>query len=397
MLKLSLRLLLASFLVSVACLAQKQAQSGNPRNSDLFLKVELANTIKTSKLHPGDLIWGTVSRDVYSSEQKLIPAGSPIRLTVNKLEKRRRPRNDHWPWVIQAFTPRHENFPIFQSAAVTMPNGSSMPFEVSWFALRRERRINAPPPTSDTHPAKTQKQSAPSQVITLEASRGSDATSTAALAASHGPRGPIVVPAGTEGKIILLESLSAGKSHPGDAFQARLIEPIKLESGAVIPEGTILSGNVAKRTPPKMLSRAGSLFLTFTGLQFPGQQTNPTTATIMSAQLDQRSHTRIDREGEFKGERPGKAWMLINIGVTAGIAKEVDDGLQLVTEAVVSTATDVSTAGTARIAATCASGLFILTRHGRDVVLPKFTEMNVQFNRPAPPAQKPPNALSTRD
>jgi hypothetical protein len=117
----------------------------------------------------------------------------------------------------------------------------------------------------------------------------------------------------------------------------------------------------------------------------------------MSAQLDQRSHTRIDREGEFKGERPGKAWMLINIGVTAGIAKEVDDGLQLVTEAVVSTATDVSTAGTARIAATCASGLFILTRHGRDVVLPKFTEMNVQFNRPAPPAQKPPNALSTRD
>jgi hypothetical protein len=44
--------------------------------------------------------------------------------------------------------------------------------------------------------------------------------------------------------------------------------------------------------------------------------------------------------------------MLINIGVTAGIAKEVDDGAQLVIEAIVSTATDASTAGTARIVAT---------------------------------------------
>jgi hypothetical protein len=76
--------------------------------------------------------------------------------------------------------------------------------------------------------------------------------------------------------------------------------------------------------------------------------------------------------------------MLINVGVTAGIAKEVDDGTQLVIEALVSTATDASTAGTARIAATCASGLFMLTRHGRDVVLPKFTEMSVMFDRPAP-------------
>jgi len=49
------------------------------------------------------------------------------------------------------------------------------------------------------------------------------------------------------------------------------------------------------------------------------------------------SHTRIDPEGQLRGDHPGKAWMAINIGVTAGLAKEADDTLQLIIEAVVST------------------------------------------------------------
>jgi hypothetical protein len=75
--------------------------------------------------------------------------------------------------------------------------------------------------------------------------------------------------------------------------------------------------------------------------------------------------------------------MALNLGVAAGIAKGVDDGAQLLIEALVSSATDVSTAGAGRIAAVCVSGLFMLTRRGRDVVLPEFTEMNIVFDRPA--------------
>ncbi len=131
-----------------------------------------------------------------------------------------------------------------------------------------------------------------------------------------------------------------------------------------------------------MLSRAGSLLLTFTSLTLPGGTATPVGAFVTAAQLDQRSHTKIDPEGKLHGDRPGKAWMLIHIGVTAGIAKEADDTLQLIIEVFVSTATDASTAGVGRIAATCASGLFLLTRHGRDVVLPKFTQMNIMFDRP---------------
>jgi hypothetical protein len=99
-------------------------------------------------------------------------------------------------------------------------------------------------------------------------------------------------------------------------------------------------------------------------------------------ELDQRSHTRIDSEGKLRGEGLGKAWMAANLGVTVGLGKVADDGLQLVIEAIVSTATDVSTAGTGRIVASCVSGLFMITRHGRDVVLPRFTEVNISLDRP---------------
>lgn len=82
------------------------------------------------------------------------------------------------------------------------------------------------------------------------------------------------------------------------------------------------------------------------------------------------------------GDRPGRVWMLLNGGVTPGISKEVDDTTQLIVEALVSTATDASTAGTAKIVSTCVSTFFVLTRHGRDVVLPKYTQLRIVFDRP---------------
>ena len=91
---------------------------------------------------------------------------------------------------------------------------------------------------------------------------------------------------------------------------------------------------------------------------------------------------QLDQEGSLRGDRPGLAWTALNLAATEGIAKVTDDGLQLVIEMIVSSATDVSTAGTARIVAACASTAFLLTRHGRDVVLPRYTEMEIVFDRP---------------
>jgi hypothetical protein len=164
--------------------------------------------------------------------------------------------------------------------------------------------------------------------------------------------------------------------------QARLLEPVLVNSRVVLPAGSLFQGKVVKQTPPRWGSRAGSLYLTFTGVTLPRGNMMPISASLVGAELDRHSHTRIDAEGQLRGERPGKAWMAINLGVTAGLSKEVDDATQLIVEAIVSTATDASTAGTARIVSSCISGIYMVSRHGRDVVLPRFTEMDISLDRP---------------
>jgi hypothetical protein len=354
--------------------------------SSVYVKVQLEKTVKISALKPGDVIEGKLAQDVYSGDRELFASGSRVRLTVDTLERRRRVPNDHWPWVVKAFTPRHENYPTFQSATVSLPNGKEVPLRVSLIFINRETEIH---PRAKAGAQRDDSKNAGfgnggrGPVVTLEAANPTEIlTAPGENSGSTALPGPVTLAAGTRAKIILLGGVSASKSRPGDSFQARLVEPVRLDSKVVLPEGTLLGGRVVKSTPPRMLSRAGSLRLAFTDLTLPGATSIPASASVSGVELDQRSHTRIDPEGKLQGDRPGKAWMLMNVGVTAGIAKVADDGTQLLVEAIVETATDASTAGAAKIVAACASGVFILTRHGRDVVLPRFTEMNVTFDRP---------------
>ncbi len=94
--------------------------------------------MKISALKPGDVIEGKLAQDVYSGDRELFAAGSQVRLTVDKLGRRRRVPNDYWPWVIKVFTPRHENYPTFQSATVSLPDGREVPLRVSLIFINRE-------------------------------------------------------------------------------------------------------------------------------------------------------------------------------------------------------------------------------------------------------------------
>ena len=89
----------------------------------------------------------------------------------------------------------------------------------------------------------------------------------------------------------------------------------------------------------------------------------------------------MDSEGSIHAQSPGTARFLLDFGVSGGIAKISDDTTQLIIEAISSIATDASTAGVARIASMGATGIFLLTRHGRDVILPPYTEMDVSLSR----------------
>jgi hypothetical protein len=194
--------------------------------------------------------------------------------------------------------------------------------------------------------------------------------------------GPVTLEAGTQARIILLGDVSASGSRSGDRIQARLTEPVRVGSQTVLPEGSVFRGEVVKSTRPRWLSRSGSLLLKFTNLTLPEGATTALVASVAAVEVDKNSRLRLDAEGQLRGGRPGKAWLAANLGVSTAIAKAADDGAQLLIEAVISTATDVSSAGVSRIVALGASSVFLLTRHGSDVVLPKFTELQITLDRP---------------
>jgi len=368
--RLTLLLVSVCLAFSLYAPAVDQPQNSPTADTTLYLKVQPNQPQHMSKLRPGDAVQGKLLQDAYLGDRKVLPAGSSIQLIVDSLERRRRVPNDHWPWLIKFFTPRHEKSPLFRSATAVLPNGSTIPLQVSFVSIANEVEARSKRDKA-TKPA-------PRLTITLAASEIGAEPPPAANSS------PTALIAGSEAHVILLDSVSASHSHPGDVVHARLVEPVWSGTQLVFPEGAVLEGKVVRRTPPRTLSRAGSLHVEFTNVSLPGAATNHIAASVSAAQVDRSSHMKIDPEGTMSGARPGKLWMLANIGATAGIAKEVDDATQLLVEAIISTATDASTAGTARIAATCISGVFMLTRHGRDVVLPKFAELTVTFDRPAP-------------
>ena len=376
---------------SAYCAAQNVTPQADNKGSEpavntssLYLKVRLDSPLKVSKLRPGDQVSGKLLQDVYWGTTEVFPASSAVRLSVDRLDRRRRAPNDHWPWVIKAFTPRHEQWPVFRIASITNTDGSQVPLAVSLVSMSKEVEIeqkskkNSGSTTPEVVPPhRTRRELGP--LVTLIASPPAVASGSVNAPV---PSESMTIPAGTEAKVILLRDISASTNHVSDSFQARLVEPVFLNSRILLPEGTLFEGTVQKSQAPRTLSRSGSILLRFTNLKMPSGTTSSIAASVAGAQVSQRSHTVIDSEGRMHGDRVGKAWMAINLGTTAGIAKVADDGTQLIVEALVSTATDVSTAGTARIAATCASAIFLLTRHGRDVVLPKYTQMKIVFDRP---------------
>lgn len=391
--------------------ADKLAASAASTDSGLYVKVQLDQPLKLSKLQPGDVVQGKLSRDVYSAGRALFPAENRVRLTVDHMEKRRRAPDDHWPWVVKAFTPRYEKYPVFKTATISGAGGESV-LQVSLVSVSRRREVHAQAKRKEgQHGGEagsievsksggsygSKKLAAP--IMVLEASNTGNEKPTSDgtdRADSTGAELPALdtLAAGTAFKILLLANVSASKNRPGDVVQARLLKPVFLNSRLALPAGSLFEGKVVKQTPPRWGSRAGSLSLAFTGVTVPGGNLIPIAATLAGAELDRGSHTKIDAEGQLHGERPGKAWMAINIGVTAGLAKEVDDGTQLIVEALISTATDASTAGTARIVSSCISGIYMVTRHGRDVVLPRFTEMDIALDRPVSVNKRAESALS---
>ena len=114
-------------------------------DSSLYLKVQLKDRWKASLLKPGDVVEGRLSQNVYWGDEKVFPTGSRVRLVVDRIERRRRVRNDHWPWIVRVFTPRYEKYPSFRSTQVLRPNGKEVDLQVTLVSISREFEMHVKP------------------------------------------------------------------------------------------------------------------------------------------------------------------------------------------------------------------------------------------------------------
>ncbi len=402
---------LAGILVLASCVPAVLRASGNATSrapsAPAFVDVRLDAPAKLAHLKPGDKLQGKVTHNVFCGYRLVVPRGSQIHLTVSGIKRGPKIYNSVWPWPIRYFRPKYERLPNFDFADVTLSGGKKVHLQVwsvsaiksSEVAAKHKSKIRpATKAGSSSRPAKGSNSRPCSPGLNLQlvvraqhieaptfSAEGSErAESTAA------PLSEIeTVSAGSNVKLALLGTLSASKSREGDPFKALLVKPIRLDSGTLLPEGTVFEGHVTKSVPPRWLSRPGSLYIKFTRLVLPAEANLPIAASVAGVEASQRSQIKVNSEGGMSGGGPGKARLLLDLGVSAGISKVADDSYQLITELLVSSATDASTAGTARLIGFAVTGLYMLTRRGLDVTLPRYTTITVRFDRaPSLPSAK---------
>jgi hypothetical protein len=371
--------------------------------------ISLASRVEVKKTPPGTVLAGKLARAVYWRDTAIFPAGSAVRLVVDGIESRKKAHAaDDRPFVIKLFAPRHELTLRFRSVEVSMPGGGQIPLKATFISLNQRARLNADAPGTALKGGKTPaateseadkaRKSSPPWVLTLEAEP--EGTTFAALAESldkNRPSSstpcldPCILPGGTRMPVALIERVSASRTQPGEKFQAILLQPVFVGAALAIPQGALVQGEMVKRKPPRRLYRPGMVNMLFDRISIPDGPATAIAASPVAAEVDRGTHMKMDPEGKIHAQSPGAARFLLDFAVTGGISKVSDDTTQLIIEAISSTATDASTAGVARFAAMGASAIFMLTRHGRDVILPPYTEMDIALGhdvslQPGPPA-----------
>jgi hypothetical protein len=204
-------------------------------------------------------------------------------------------------------------------------------------------------------------------------------------AASSVPAGHGLAPVNTageqrSGRAYMLTGLRASTNHQDDAFRAQLAEPVRVGSRVFAP-GTIVEGTVVRRAPPRMLSRAGKLYLRVDRIVPAEGEPLRVGGTLGAAEADAQSRFALDEEGTLHGRKPGVLNGLVDIGYAYCVGKVSDDIAETPLRAIGAAMSDAAVASAARYVGLGSSLVFLITRHGRDVYMPKYSLIEIDFGR----------------
>ena len=364
---------------------------------ETILRMTLPGPLKMSHLQSGSELDGGLARPLYVVDREVLPAGSHIHLVVESVQKERVQEKkgvaERLDSVRKLGLDRKYDYQVsFRSASLTLPSGATVPLHVSFIQGGKLVRLQAKgqeakvgestgtalakmaPGVGRVEAAKKQKEELEQYrhpMVSVELEEPLTFSLAAGAAAPVSPQEqPVTLPAGTQARLLLLTRLDATENHSGDTFQARLLEPISSEGRLLLPEGAMFAGHVGKVLPPRRLSRPASMYLNFDQVTLPDGSTQKISGSLLSADLDRKVEMSMDSEGGLHGSSRGVKRTLGALGIGIATDQVVDEAVEMAMHA----AGPYVGLGT---------GLFLfLGKHGNDVTLPQYTEMQVVFERP---------------
>lgn len=389
-----------------------------------IMRVDLPDAIRISRLKPAASLEGNLARPLFCGRHIVVPAGTPTRFVVDSIEKEKSPRSARQKLISvidRAFNPFRQKHPdnyVLQvrSAYLLLGEAPAFPLHVSFLRIGNlipidgggpERHIrsldksleehtksiaespDAQPLSSSQHlPARQRSKKRSRQVLllaleeesVLPANAAGESEAAAESEAGDGQQG-------FTARAYLLSSLSAAKNHQEDQFQASLAEPLR-RGDSYFPAGTRIEGHIARRVPPRWLSRAGMLILKVDRILPQTGEPVKISGTLVNAEAETTSQFVMDEEGGLQGRKPGIGAALWDVGIGYALGKLADDVSEAPIRAIAAGVGDASVAATARYFGLGTASIFLLTRHGQDVNLSKFSEIEILFPRDPPSAGK---------
>jgi hypothetical protein len=354
-----------------------------PAESDTLLRAVFPGRKSWGHVERGTVLEGRLSLPLYSGGQILAPADSVVRITVNSAEKIREPLG-FWRKsgraLVRAFNPLETSHPAeyhveLSAADLLTPAGEVRPLDVR--VLRASSGVMVQPKSGSLKSAVAEHgKSKAGNILMMSLPR----TAASSVPAGHGLAPVNTAGEQRSGRAYMLTGLRASTNHQGDAFRAQLAEPVRVGSRVFAP-GTIVEGTVARRAPPRMLSRAGKLYLRVDRIVPAEGEPLRVGGTLSAAEADTQSRFALDEEGTLHGRKPGVLNGLVDIGYAYFVGKVSDDIAETPIRAIGAAMSDAAVANAARYVGLGSSLVFLITRHGRDVYMPKYSLIEIDFGR----------------
>jgi len=359
------------------------AVSAAPVEGDLLLRAVFPGHKSWGRVEKGSKLEGRLSLPLYSGEEMVAPVDTVVRITVNSVEKVREPLG-FWRKsgraIVRAFNPLETNHPAeyhveLSAADLLTPAGEVRPLDVR--VLRASAGVMVQPKSGALKSAGAEAgKGKAGNVLLMSLSR----QATSSLTDGHS-RAPVNA-AGEQrsGRAYMLTGLRASTNHQGDTFRAQLAEPVRIGGRSFAP-GTIVEGTVVRRVPPRMLSRAGRLYLRVDRIVPAEGEPLRVGGTLNAAEADSQMRFALDEEGTLHGRKPGMLNGLVDIGYAYFVGKVSDDIAETPIRAIGASMSDAAVANAARYVGLGSSLVFLITRHGRDVYMPKYSLIEIDFGR----------------